>query len=111
MLSLYKGLRVFALLVLVGAGSMCSRRTTVAQLDELLRTSVPVGTHHSRVTAVLDSMKVEHSGYGEAEREIVAIWRRTSVRLFDESAIQARLYFDSQGNLLRYELKEQITAT
>lgn len=111
MLSLPNGLRVFALLILVAAVSMCYKRTTIAQLDELLRTSVPVGTHHSQVTALLDSMAVEHSGYREAEQEVVAIWRRTSVRLLDESAIQARFYFDSKGNLLRYALKEQITAT
>lgn len=54
-------------------------------------------------------MKVEHSTLGEHEQTATAIWRRTSVRLLDETAIHAHFHFDSQGNLLRYELEEKFT--
>jgi hypothetical protein len=101
-------LLAFGLLLLAIGSSACPmRRTTIADVDKLLRSQLPVGSPHARVSAVLDSLEVEHSGY--EKQEMVAIWRRTSVRLFDESAIQARFYFDVQGSLLRYELEEQIT--
>lgn len=99
-----------SLLLLVGLGSACPRRTTTAELDQQLRANLPVGTHHTRVVAVLDSLNVEHSGYRNDTGDVAAIWRRTSVRLFDESAIQARFYFDVRGNVIRYVLEERITA-
>jgi hypothetical protein len=110
MLSSRTAFLIFSLLLLVGLGSACSRRTTTADLDQLLRAHVPVGSHHTRVVAVLDSLNVEHSGYPNDAGEMAAIWRRTSVRLLDESSIQARFYFDARGNLIRYVLEEQITA-
>ncbi len=100
-----------ALVLAATCTALALRRTTVGEIDRLLSKHVPVGSPHQRVTAVLDSLGVEHSSYDASVREIRAIWRRTSVDLFQHTSIEARFLFDEAGQLVRYELMESITAT
>ena len=85
--------------------------TTEARIDALLRERIPIGTTHGRVVQVLDSLGIEHSHYDPDDRQLRAIWRRTSRSLFEESSIRVLFYFDANGALAKYELKRHTTAT
>ena len=98
-------------LLIMSCGILSTRRITATEIDEMLRTSIHIGSHHSRIAMKLDSLGVEHSTYDVEKREIVAIWRRTSTRFFDETAVQGRFLFDSEGRLKHYKLQELVIAT
>jgi hypothetical protein len=98
------------LIALAACSGVVPRRTTLAQVDQLLARTVPAGTHYTRVLAVLDSLEVEHSPLQPAENAIYAVWRRTAVGLFDDRSIEASFEFDESRRLIRYKLNEVITA-
>lgn len=113
MAELFRAVRCISLLgaVVVNLAACGGARTTVAQVDELLREHTPVGTSHERVVTVLDSLNVEHSPFDPQERYVLAIWRVTARSVFVHTSIQARFSFDEGGRLLEYELKELFTGT
>lgn len=97
-----------ALLMSLGCGGSGLR---VADVEGMLKERIPVGSSTQHVGAVLDSMKVEHSPYDPAKRDMLAIWRRTKRSLFDEQSIQAHLQFDEAGRLVSYNVKELSTGS
>jgi hypothetical protein len=99
-----------ALLLVVAAAAFFGRRTSLEDIDRRLRADIGTGASYARVASVLDSLGVERSGYNEARREMRAVWRRAAVGLTQETAIEALFLFDEKGNLMRYELKEKISA-
>jgi hypothetical protein len=101
---------IVVLLVLT-TGVLLFGRTTPGEIDSLLQDAAPIGSDFTRIVDVLDSLGVEHSGYQEVDQVIYAVWRRTSVSLFHETAIQVQFLFDARGKLIRYELEESVSAT
>jgi hypothetical protein len=100
---------VFATLLLsLGCGGSGLK---VADVEGMLKERLPVGSSSQQVSAVLDSMKVEHSAYDPAKRDMLAMWRRTKRSLFDEQSIQAQFQFDEGGRLVSYNVEELSTGS
>jgi hypothetical protein len=103
-------------LVVLGASSamglflLTSPRLTVQDVEAQLQRLVSPGATIGEVAAKLDSLGVDRSPLTPESTELRALWRRTRVGLIDESSIQARFLFDERGALIRYEVKELITA-
>lgn len=88
---------------------MLRHRTTTAELDALFRARIPIGTSSHGVEAFLESAGVDHGEYLSSRRQILATWRRTSIGLVSEKAIQARFFFDEKQHLINYKLEEVST--
>lgn len=96
-------------IIVLGAAAglgMFKHRTSTAELDAVLRARIPIGTSSHRVEAFLDSVGVDHGEYLPTERVILATWRRTSIGVVGETAIQARFFFDDKQRLIGYKLDE-----
>lgn len=105
-----RAVNIFLVLLAFGYGGWLRASVTVAEVDARLKNRLPAGVHHTRVAAVLDSLKVERSEYDQEARKIYAVWRRTRVELFSEYGIEGRFSFDDRGALVDYELEETFTA-
>jgi hypothetical protein len=82
---------------------------TAEKLDAELKRSVPVGTDHARVGAILDSLKIEHSPYDQRTRAITAIVRDVSRTATTRRSLQVNFTFDDAGRLVGHTVKEVFT--
>jgi hypothetical protein len=99
---------IVGILVLALCTSPFWNRTTVPEIDTVLRKHIRNGTTTERVIAVLDSLHVEHGDFRPDERAVYAVWRRTYVSVVTEGAIEGRFFFDDRRRLVRYELEESV---
>jgi hypothetical protein len=83
--------------------------TTPSEVEAVLRDRIAVGSSAERVAVVLDSLRVEHGGV-QPDGTMYAVWRRTSISLFSETAIQGRFRFDGRQRLLSHDLEEVFIA-
>jgi hypothetical protein len=96
--------------IVVLAWASTRTRLTVDGVEAELAQWAVAGTPIAIVYQRLDSLGVERSTDEPGRREVLAIWRRTRRALFDESSIQVQFEFDDRGLLVRYEVRELITA-
>ena len=122
---------LFSLSALMLLGTSCGYRVTQDQLKQLIDSKLPQGSDKETVIAFLDSRKIEYSGYlHNPEKEsdyqenkldqekynirhyIVSIIRDVKNERFSltSHSIQIYFYFDDQGRLVKYSIREILTS-
>lgn len=91
-------------------GANCSRqKLTVQVVDSRVSSAVPVGTHSTRVLAVLDSLKIEHSALDPRTGTIAAMVPDTDRKGIVTRSFHFTFVFDSTGSLVSHSVKEVLT--
>ena len=97
---------MFSIFSLIG----CNQKPlTVADVDQQVNTVLPVGTERGRVVVVLDSLKLDHSGFAEKTRTIGAKVEDRRKKGIVTHSFHITFVFDSAGKLLTHETKELFT--
>jgi hypothetical protein len=86
-------------LFVVGWTSCSQNHDQAARIKASVEQTIPLGADQARVAAVLDSLRIEHSGYDQAKHQILAIARNVSRTSTTTTALQITLQFDSAGKL------------
>lgn len=87
----------------------CTHPPVRKVLKEDLQPKFVIGSEHSTVTAVLDSLQIEHSAYEPDEHRIDAIVRNTAYTFPISTSLSIILTFDDDGRLERSEFKDVYT--
>ena len=104
-ISIYIG----ATLIVLHLGACIPKKLTVAAVDQYISGAVPVGTEHSRVAVILDSLRLEHSAFDQKSRTIVARMPDDRKRVIVKRTFLITFVFDAEGKLASHTAKEAFT--
>jgi hypothetical protein len=91
-------------------GASCNRqKLTVEAVDARVSSAVPVGTHSTRVLAVLDSLQIEHSALDPHTGTVAAMVPDTDRKGMVTRSFHFTFVFDSTGSLVSHSVKEIFT--
>jgi hypothetical protein len=79
---------------------------TVAEVENLIRENLPVGSDRVRVIQVLSDRGIETSGLQARSGTVYAIMRSTVGASSNKGAIVMEFFFDEGGRLLRHKVRE-----
>lgn len=79
---------------------------TVSEVEDLIRSNLPVGSDRVRVIQVLSDRGIETSGLQARSGTVYAIIRDTAGEPATRSSITMEFFFDEGGRLLRHEVRE-----
>jgi hypothetical protein len=105
-------MRLILIAVVLGVLGLlgCTRRSrpTEAGVRATVDRFIPLGSDPQHTLRVLDSLKVEHSAYGN-NRIITANFGESQSKGLVSGAVYVTLYFDEGDRLVRTEVKERFT--
>lgn len=84
-------------------------RMTVGDIERRIGSAIPHGTHQSRVLAILDSLKLEHSEFSPTSRTIAATVPDSSKKGIVTRSFHIIFSFDSAGALSSHTTRELFT--
>ena len=107
---LYRPMRAAALAASLAMAVGCDHeRMTLHQVERVLAEKLPNGSSPERVSALLDSLGLEHSGYDVQRRDIAAVIKNTSRSFVVDGSIHAEFVFDEDRKLVDRKVREVLT--
>ena len=98
-----------AAMVVANVGGCVSKQLTVAAVDQQISDAVPSGTEYSRVLAILDSLRLEHSTFDAKSQTIAAMVPDNAKKGIITRTFHITFVFDSAGKLASHTVKEALT--
>lgn len=98
-----------ALSLFLGASCNNRQKLTAETVDARVSSAMPVGTHSTRVLAVLDSLRIEHSALDPRTGTVAAMVPDTNQKGVVTRSFHFTFVFDSTGSLVSHSVKEVFT--